>query len=78
MPFPKEYLFPQTRFCVPFSAMYKKSLEDEFQVPVVKSLTQKLQRIVGKAGFNFRGIFLIFYLYNMFKVLQWHVSPLSP
>ena len=48
MPLPKEYLFPQSRFCVPFSAMYKKALDDEFTHQAVQPVIEKLQKIIGK------------------------------
>ncbi len=48
LPLPKDYMFPQTSFCVPFSAVYKKAYQEVFQVSAVQPVVENLQKIVGK------------------------------
>lgn len=52
LPLHREFLFPQTRYCKPYSVIYKKvtSMEEDFDS--VKAIVEKLNKILGTFSFS--------------------------
>lgn len=47
VPLHREFMFPQTRYCLPFSAIYRKATSREDDFKEVKGVMDRLNKIIG-------------------------------
>ena len=48
LPLHREFMFPQTRYCLPLSVFYKRAINQEDEFDIVKSISDKINKIIGE------------------------------
>ena len=61
LPLNREFMFPQTRYCKPFSIIYQKATDKEEEFEDVKNIVDKINKIIGTHCTATRLSLLYFY-----------------